>query len=192
MTEEERRAIHKEHTDDIYRSIGKFMVQFEQIVFRMGLTVKLILSKNGLTNPQIGNIITADMTARPMMDMYKSMLLEQLHPIENDEKIIKAILKNITSIIEERNNIIHSTWFVGYGEIDATDFSVAIGQKTAKSSQVIKTKEFRYKSAEFDALSSKCEAILNLINQLMPVVIMGADISKNFAISKDGIVSIIS
>lgn len=186
MTQEERSAKYKEQTEDIYRSIGHFAVQFEQIVFAMRFGIRMILSTHGLNNQQLSNILVADLAAMSISKIFKSMIMETSPLCKDEEKIFKAIMKKVNDMIEKRNDVIHSTTFVGWASESDTDFSEASGHKLVKSADGIKVKSFHEKSVYFDDLTLECTNIIELVNRFWGIIEMGGDISKNFSFSNEG------
>lgn len=190
MDSEERAKRYTEQTDDIYRAIGRFTVKFEQLVFFMRQGITSFLSQNGLKNQKLSNIILADQTAYPIKTIFGSMIPEIVNLNEQERRIVKAILKQVQDLIDERNNIIHSTWFVGWAHPDDTDFSNAPGHKLTKGKAGAGVKAFDYTSADFDKFSDKCDSASELIQRLWEVIHLNKRIENNFNISDSGNVTV--
>lgn len=190
MTEEARQLIHKKQTEEIYMGIGKFSVEFEQMIHQMGAGIVIMLSVGGLQNQRLAHIVTADLTADPMMGIFKSMVIEILKPQGKEETIFKAIMKDIKEMIATRNKVIHSAWYVGWGGSEDTDYSVAKGIKITKTSNAVEHRSLDYTSADFDAISSKCKQLREFILGITHITINHGSLSKNFDISEEGIIRI--
>ncbi len=186
MDQEERDKLYKEQTDDLYRAIGEFTVKFEQIVHAMSLGITMMLSRNGLGNQQLSNIMLAELTAYPTKSIFESMLAEIIKLSNKDRQIVKGILKRVQSLIDTRNDIIHSTWFVGWANPEATSFDEVSGHKLTRGKHGAGVKGFKYQSSDFDRLSDECELVNELVMRLWGAALHGTSIEKNFTITKSG------
>lgn len=186
MNSDERAKTYTEQTDDIYRAIGKFSVKFEQLVFFMCQGIRSILSQQGLRNQQLASIILADQTAYPIQSMFGSMIYEVTELNDTERLIVKEILKKVQVLIKKRNDIVHSTWFVGWASPSDTDFTEVSGQKLNKGTFGSKVKSLEFTSADFDQISDECDSVSTLIQRLWAVVILDKSIDANFYINDSG------
>jgi len=118
------------------------------------------------------------------------MIYETLELKDEEQQIFKIILKRVQTLIDSRNNIIHSTWFVGWANPQDIDFSEASGHKLIKGKSGAGVKNFKYTSSDFDKLSNECDAVVELINRLWACTTGNYEISKNFIITETGSVSV--
>lgn len=186
MDELKRNALHKEETDDIYRSIGEFSVKFEQIVHSMTNGITVSLAKDGLKNQKLSNIILAELTAYPIKSIFASIIAETVDLSDKEKRIVNIILKRIQRLIDERNNIVHRTWFVGWASSVATKFDEVSGVKLMRGKTGGGSKVVSLKSEDFDNLSAECDSVNELVSRLCAVVAGGYAIGANFAISDSG------
>jgi hypothetical protein len=154
------------------------------------MTISVLLARNGL-NMKFSEILTSDLTAYPLKGILESLIPEIVELNDADRRIVKLIMNRLQKLIEDRNNIIHSTWFVGWSSPEDTDFSEVFGLKTTKGKSGRIAKHFNYKSEDFDKLSIECDDLAKLINTLSVVVFAKDEISKNFQITETGEVTIV-
>lgn len=186
MDPEERLKLFNDQTDDIYRAIGKFSVKFEQLIFYMGQGITFFLSQSGLKNQQLSNIVLAGLTAQPVKNMFSAMIYEFIKSSDSERKIVKEILNQVQSLIERRNDIVHSTWFVGWANPSDTDFREVSGHKLTKGSSGAGVKVFNFTSADFDQFSDDCDSTSALVKRLWGVIIAEMSIESNFYYSDSG------
>lgn len=187
MENEERNKLYNEQTDDIYRAIGKFNVRFEQLVFYMGEGISSFLSKNGLNNQQLSNIILADQTAYPIKTMFGAMIFEIVDLNDNERRIVKNILKQVQDLIDRRNDIVHCTWFVGWTSPSDNNFSDVTGRKLKRGNSGAEVKGFDLTRADFDQLSNDCDSVTTLVNRLWSVITSERRIDNNFYFNDCGV-----
>jgi hypothetical protein len=180
---EENRNKHLQQTNEIYQEIGKFAVQFEMLTHAFQMGIQQILSKSGLANSNLTNIILADQTAYPLKSMLQAMLAEVGNFDDSDRVISNAIFKEAGELIEKRNDIIHSTWFVGWASETDTEFGTTDSVKYTKGKLGAGIKSFTFSASEFSQLVVECEIITKKINRLWSVVFTGRKVSNNFVVS---------
>ena len=117
---------------------------------------------------------------------FEAMIPDVVCLSEPDLIIVNKILIRTQELIDSRNDIIHSTWFVGWGSSIDTDFSVAVGQKLICGEFGVGVKHLKWKSEHFDKMSKNCDEVKNLIYRLWYCISGEFKISKNFKINKTG------
>jgi len=89
-------------------------------------------------------------------------------------------------IINQRNDVIHSTWFIGYGNDQTTDFSNASGYKHKRSKTGAGVKSFDVSPSHFDSLANQAEELAKLFLRLNGCFAFDHSISNNFKIDENG------
>lgn len=189
MNETSRQKKLIQQSDDLYREIGRFVVQFEHMCFELRAGITFTLQKFGLKNQQLAHILTSELTAEPLRTLLQSLLSEIEEFDDSDRKIFKAIFKKAQDLIKSRNDIIHGTWFIGWASEDQTDFRIANGHKLQRKASGLAVKELNYSPKDFMALSEECAETEKLVSRLWVSIINDLKISKNFEII-DGTVRI--
>ena len=101
---------------DMFEAIGRAVVAFEQVTHRLQVGIATILAEHGLRNQQLANVVLAELTAAPLISMYRTLLFEVMAPDTAGAKYLKQIFSRLVRLTERRNEIVHSTWFVGWAE----------------------------------------------------------------------------
>ena len=189
MHQTERQEKLDRQTAELYQAVGEFTVNFEHVTYTMQQGVISLMQLSGLKSYQVGEILLAELTAHPLKSMLQALLAELLVLSTDDRKICDNLFARTQKLIEQRNNIIHSTWFVGWAHADDTEFSDALGQKLSRGKTGAKAKTFTYKAEEFRLHSAECKKVSTLLFRLNACALRGRSISKNFVTSKTGVVS---
>ncbi len=174
---------------ELYRGIGEFAVAFELVSHAERSCIVWLLASAGLRDQNIVQILLANRTAEPLRTLLQSLIGHMRPPNPDEEKIVKNILDRHKRLIERRNEVLHGTWFIGYGNEDTTDWSTAHGVKVGKNKGGVKTTPLNYSAAEFDVLTQEANELTKLINRLDGCFLHGRAVEKNFEISDDGGVS---
>lgn len=186
MNIEEKLKIRDAQIRELYEKVGEFAVKFEHVCHAMQTAVAFILQMEGLQNKQITNILLAGHTAEPLRRLFESLVGELVDANNTEKKIITNIFSRIQKLTTDRNNIIHSTWYIGWSNSVFEDMSWAPGYKLHKDKKGAALKTFKYKSEDFSAYIDEAEIIASLIKKLHTCVIFRLSIEKNFAINKSG------
>lgn len=190
MNQDERDKKRKKDTDELYRSIGEFIVNFEHVCHAIQLGIVFILKKSGLRDQKISQIILAGMTADPLRTLFESLVGETQELNDNENKILKNILNRFQELTSQRNDIVHSTWFIGWGNEETVDFTNASGMKYHKNKSGSVTKSFSQKAEDFDNLAHEAVLLLKIFLRLHHCFVGDYKIEKNFVISADDVVSV--
>ena len=186
ITEKKKKdELYRNQTNELYASIGKFLVNFELVCFYIRKAIIIILYDSGLKNQQLANIMLAGYTTEPLKSILHSLIGEAVQLNENEKKIIKNIFARIQKLIESRNNIVHSTWFIGWSNKTMIDFSEASGYKLHKDKGGVATKTFKYKKEDFKKLSKEAEILSKIVLRLHGCISGNFSIEKNFDFDKN-------
>lgn len=186
MSKKTRDVLYENQTNELYASLGKFVVKFEQVCHTMQTAIIFILDDSGLKNQQIANILLADHTAEPLRSILLSLIGETVSINKKEKEIIKNIFARIQQLIGSRNDIAHSMWFIGWSNDTMIDFSEASGYKLHKNKDGSSTKIFKYKKVDFETLSKEAEILSELIFRLYGCILGKFSIEKNFDFDKNG------
>ena len=184
--DKQRKKKRSTQTSELYANIGKSIVEFEHLCRAMQSAITFILQRQGLQNQHVTNILLAGLTASPLQSLLESLIGELVELNDNEKKIVKNIFSRIQKIIERRNNIAHSTWFIGYGSRATEDFSETSGFKLHKNKQGSKSKIFNYKAADFLDFSKEAKKLSGLIGKLDGCINLEFSIENHFEINEAG------
>ncbi len=190
MNEEQRKRRWERDTDKLYRAIGEFLVKFESVCDAIQRCIMGLLQQGGLRDQRVSQILLAGMTAEPLRTLYASLVAQTQTLTEDDRIISSNAVSRFQKLIEERNDIVHSTWFIGYGNEDTVDFSQAHGLKFHKNKNGLAIKSFGRKAEDFQVLSEEAQSLFDIFIRLYGCMLIGLPLEKNFHVSADGRVSV--
>jgi hypothetical protein len=121
MSESPREAVRLAQMNEIYQALGQFLVEFSRMVHAM---------ENGLCfavggEQQLLRAITAELTAYPLAQAWRSVMTKATPLSEDDLRVLTGLRGEIIDLIELRNDWMHGTWFVGYGNETTDDWAEA-------------------------------------------------------------------
>lgn len=189
MTEEELQQKRKEQTNALYCAYGQFAVEFEHVCHAVHTAMIFMLHREGLRNQQVANVLLAGLTAEPLKNIFAALVAETQELRPQDKQLIDGVLKRFKLLIEQRNDIIHGTWFIGLASSDTTDFSNAMVFKHHRSNKGASAKSFDYDVDKLQSLTREAEALKNIFMRLHGCFIAEHPIWENFKIDANGLVS---
>jgi len=163
----------KQDTKNLYRSIGKFIVKFEQICFVIEQNLVFLIHGQGLQNQKVSQILLSGYTAEPLRSLYESLVNE-------------LMLVRFQKLISHRNDIVHSTWFIGAGNKETQDWSETSGMKTHRNKKGAAVKTFKKSANDFDQFADEAAALANLFFRFNASLIARWDMKKNFIVDENG------
>ena len=173
---------------DLYAAIGKFSVEFEQLCFEIQNTIITILSREGLRNDNVMKILLAGDTAEPLRQKLFALLPETVRLNDQEKKILKNMFSRIQELINLRNDMLHSTWCIGWIEEPIEMASSAKGQKYDKNKNGANTKEFDFKVSDLNLLTEKAVRLKSLIIRLKVCLSAKISIENNFCFTEENMV----
>ena len=175
---------------ELHRAIGEFAVAFESVTHQEWRCISWLLYSAGLKDQQIVQILLAGYTAGRMRAMLQS-LIGHIRPENNaEEAIVKDLLDRHQRLISRRNDVLHGTWFIGYGNEETTDWSTAIGFKLGKDGKGAKNKTFQYKVEDFEEMIGEAESLTVALDRLTGCFTGGHAVEKNLKVDDAGRVSV--
>ncbi len=188
MNEKDRTVLHRVQTDELYAAIGRFAVKFEHVVHAMQMTVLQTLQVNGLSSQPLANAVTAGLTAEPMTRMFGAVVAEarRSDPGENERRIISNLLKRIRALTEQRNDVIHRTWFVGWASPDQSSFEETVSWKFKNTGDGATFSPRSSTAADFDELSKTADELTELVNRVTGCILLNQPVSAMMSLDGSG------
>ena len=177
-------------TKELYRAIGEFTVSFEYMNDAIWNCAMWRLQAAGLNDQSIAQILLAKLTADPLRELLRSLLGHMHSPNPKEEKIIANLFNRHKKITENRNDYLHGTWYIGWGNAETEDWSVAHGRKLDRNKQGANVKAFEKTAADFDALTREANALGDSFRRLSGCLNHGYSIETNFEVDDAGKVSV--
>jgi hypothetical protein len=120
MTELPDKSDRTAQMNGIYQALGRFFVEFSRIVSMM--ESNLIFLCGG--DQQIVRAIVIELTAQPMLQAWRSAITQAMDLPDQESRILKELIFEVSTMITLRNNWSHGSWFVGFAD-ESMDFSKA-------------------------------------------------------------------
>jgi hypothetical protein len=121
MSESPREAVRLAQMNEIYQALGRFLVEFSRMVHAMENSLHFAVGGG----QQLLRAITAELTASPLAQAWRSVMTKATVLSEDDLSVLAGLRNEVTGLIELRNDWMHGTWFVGYGNETTDDWSEA-------------------------------------------------------------------
>jgi len=176
----------EQQTTALYAALGRFAVEFEHVCFTMRCIIMSILDEQGLRNAKVLNILLAEQTAEPLRSLTSSLLAETQQFSEKDEKIMGSLLSKVQVLTQERNDVLHSTWFIGWYGTENGDFCHAPSIKPKRSKKGDVSLDRTWKIEQFDSLTARAKALSDNLRSVNACLSHGYKLHNNFRLSHDG------
>lgn len=192
MNSEGRMEKFKLQTNALYAELGRFVVSFEGLIAAMRQVISLHVAQVPppfhMRQQQVANIFTSDLTADPLVRVFRSILLLTLEDYKSQEQRpdIENLLSNLCSRIEKinktRNTFLHGTWFINYASEEQQDFSLARGMKSTNTAKGLRLDHLEHTVESFSESTEECLILRDLVLGFGVCMISDIDLLKNFGI----------
>ena len=174
--------------NEIYQHIGKFCVDFEQFCRSMEACIQTIFEINGLKNDKLEKIILAGYTADPLRRLLQNLIGEVLGN-EKNKKLLSKAFKELQSLTEERNDVIHSKWFVyGVSTEQEINYFLAEGEKLHANQAGEATKSIDLEKERIEKLIQECKKASIIVSLLSRCVLDLRSVEECFSIENKRLV----
>ena len=173
---------------NVYKLLGEFCVQFEQVCRSMEVCIRTILANQGLTNERVHEILLADYTAEPLRKLLQSLVGEVLAKDSQDVKICSKVFGKLQELTSERNDIVHSKWFIldVTNDVGTKNFLV-LGEKLHANREGAATKRLKLDRARLEKNIAKCKEASILLKLLMRCILGLRKLNECYKLNKDGL-----
>ncbi|MFN3444859.1 MAG: hypothetical protein ACK44D_03895 [Bacteroidia bacterium] len=138
--------------DEQYLSVGKFLVKFEHLTYSMKHKLSSLCGTSTMTD-----LLLAPYSVKQTLDVLQQVVLlraKEREIPECDINLYKQLFKDLRLLNDERNTIVHTTWFIGWRSettVDLLDFEgVKYGFPHSSTTKV-------YTVERMNLLIDKCE-----------------------------------
>jgi len=198
MTPEERTEKFKSQTDSLYAGLGRFVVNFEQLISAMRQVISLhvgsVPAPYHMRQQQVAHIFTADLTADPLLRAFRSIFLLALESYIHQEqrpaveKLLSNLCARIDSVNKKRNTFLHGTWHINYASVDQQDFSLAKGFKATNTAKGLRLDQLEHTAESLLAAAQECFVLQNLVLGFGTSLLTDTDLLKNYGLKDDKLV----
>lgn len=202
---ETRDEKYQRQTKESFEHLGRFVQEFEQMVFTIRVGIRDVLAGNSRDREGLLDVVLNHeaLSAKPLSDMFRGIIATAMqHPTYTDEQramvrqILKQIAREFQDLTEQRNKILHGTWFIGWASAADEDFSQMSSMKWKVTAEGAKPVDDVPKSVEdLKALISRCTETKRTITALLfslRLPQMAGGLEKNFTRVGKGWVAISS
>lgn len=186
MNDADRKAKLTEQSFALHAAIGRFVVEFEQMCFAMSTAVLFALHNAGLRDQQLGNAMLAGLTASPLREMTLSVFAHLYRDDAASLTIVRELAARTQTLTNTRNEIIHSTWFIGWASPEDTDFSRASGMKHKNTKAGPVASSLSHSVTEFDRETANAKELAVLYHQLLACLLNRTPPTSYFNRAEDG------
>lgn len=170
-----------------YACLGEFVAKFEFTVFSIRQLLMWVVHSHGAPQALI-NPAYAELTAGPLRSVMLSTCskaIELRADYDETERgiahgILRSICARFATLTEQRNEIVHGTWFIGWASPDQTDFGMASGYKPKNTKEGVLHTDISREVADFDVLIDECNYLSEMISRMSHTLTFGMYFSKNF------------
>jgi len=200
MTPEERTEKFKSQTDRLYAGLGRFVVNFEELVAAMRQVISMhvgnVPGPYHIRQQQVAHIFTADLTADPLARTFRSILMLAFKSYEHQEqlpaaeKLLSNLCSRIDNINKKRNTFLHGTWHINYASEDQQDFSLAKGFKATNTAKGLRLDHLEHSAESFLEAAQECIVLRDLVQGFGLGLLTDIDLLKNFGFKDSKMVRI--
>lgn len=163
---------YKKQTSALYALMGEFVVEFEQICLAMKMGITQLSGIYGLSNQQLMNSVLAEYTAHPLLKVYHSTFIEVKWSNDEIKTNLNEVHRRMTKLIELRNDYVHGTMFVGYGNGTETEITSAGGFKLKNSKPGVKITRLTLDENTFRPIIDECRSLADLVRKTSSMVFL--------------------
>jgi hypothetical protein len=164
---------YNEQREELYAAIGRFAVKFEHVCHAMSTSVSSVLQFDGLQNGAMAEAVVTGLTADPLLAIFRSAILAARESDE-DRKVLADVCGRIRKLIEERNDVIHRTWWVGWTDLRAQDFSSADSWKIKHTAKGAELRPREGTRDNFDDLSREADELTDAVQRITGCMLLGS------------------
>jgi hypothetical protein len=157
--------------EEQYLSIGKFVVKFEHLNLALKNKLEFFVG-----NSEELKILVEPQSFRISVDFLKKIIAWRTkhwpkeHP---DIKLYNNLITDLNNLNNERNSVIHTTWFIGWRNDKTTDMTDFVGFKYSTTTN-FKSKKLSAK--EIDKLTQKCEILYRVFYTVWSIDNLGMEL----------------
>jgi UDP-2,3-diacylglucosamine pyrophosphatase LpxH len=186
MNKSEREARPQEQSEALYASIGRFVVRFEWVCEQMTSCIIFVLHGDGLRTQNLAWALLADLNANALLQSFRAVVAELRKDHAGDMLILEKVSTSVEALIKQRNDVIHRTWFIGWGsgqEVDSWKFK--------KTKAGAKYKPRKGSVDEFNTLSNEADELAKIISLISAYLMLNEPFSNGLKVEGDGTIRIL-
>jgi hypothetical protein len=169
VTEAERIA----QVTEVYAWVGKIVVHGELLANAMRISCVMLLNSLKL-DQQVGHALFAGQNIEAMRRFFASLFLHSFKGSNEDQQIIRKLIDQIDKANSRRNEVVHTTWFVGWGNEETEDFrdvdGIKFGHSLTEGGYMLTMRKIQKYKNLYDDL----ERLTKLVEAVHPAMLISA------------------
>jgi hypothetical protein len=122
---------HEEQIDELMKSLGKFVVEFERVCATVRHLIIFTFQREGLKNQSLSQVVVGNKAAAELRFLFGALYSELRDQDDDDRKIVNSLLNRFDKLSTKRNILLHSEWFLG-DEAGEDELAALIAKYKAK------------------------------------------------------------
>lgn len=186
--ETEQAAKRDDQIQSIYAAIGRFVVEYENAVYALRVLAWFALDLiNKPLGQRLAQIATAELSNRALRDATLAAVLERYKPDVVDADLIERVFKRLERLEQgHRNPIVHSTWFIGYGNESTTDWDSASQMRMSVRNGELRIGRDRKAAADFEAAVSEAQEVGKMLWYVHGCLTIGVPVARKLHLDPQG------
>lgn len=155
--------------DEFLMTLGKFVIAFEQICDSMRYVIMFSLRSQGLANQGMEQVIIGGKAAAELQVLLGAIYQQLPNQDKDDRASVTKLLKEIKTITEERNVLLHSCWQFGIEGEERLLSAITLKFKPCQNSDST-FKAYNCAASDIHILSVRLEGIQTQLQRLQACV----------------------
>jgi hypothetical protein len=176
-----------EEAAQLYRAIGRFIVQFEWLCNAMRSQICELVWEDPTTPSTPIDIVLGDVQASGLLLRLRALLAREPGFSESDRPITEDVCGRIEELTRLRNTVVHGLWFMEFPLPDGTRVNARLRYRRSGPH----TAGWKRTPEEIDLLADEAEALSHLLGQMRWALNEGIEMSEYAVWDGDGHVKVL-
>lgn len=125
---------HRAQAEEWFLELGRFAVEFERVCEGMRHAIVSLFQSEGLQHPGFAKVVIGEKSSVELQVLLGALLVEMRgRTDEADSEAIRSLLKEVKTLTEKRNVVIHSAWWFGTTAASTELYATAIRPRTKQN-----------------------------------------------------------
>jgi len=172
----------------IYAAVGRFVVEYENAVYMLRVLAWFTLDLiNKPLGQRLAQVVTAELSNRALREVTLAAILERYAPNDDDAKLIKKVFQKMDCLEQDqRNPIVHSTWFIGYGNEATTDWDEAVPLRMRVRNGKLRIGGDSRTAEDFEAVTNEALEIGAMLQYVHDCLLIGVPVTARLRLDPQG------
>lgn len=125
---------HQAQAEEFMLELGRFGIAFERVCEGMRSVILDIFQSEGLKHQGLSHVAIGDRASAELQVLLGALFTElRARTDEEDQKAVRALLKEVKELTEARNTVIHSAWQFGRNAAFAEMYATSVRPRTKQT-----------------------------------------------------------